>query len=81
MTSRGLGFRGLGDERKSIGGKLSLEEQHTFRSLVRQAEALMICASLLEHVKSEVEKDIQLLKNIRKAREEGDLAREGKKKD
>ena len=41
----------------------------------------MICASLLEHVKSEVEKDIQLLKNIRKAREEGDLAREGKKKD
>ena len=72
----------MGDERKSIGGKLSLEEQHTFRSPVRQAaEALMICASLLEHVKSEVEKDIQLLKNIRKAREERDLAREGKKKD
>ncbi|CAE7559495.1 unnamed protein product, partial [Symbiodinium sp. CCMP2456] len=39
-------------EGKTVGGKLSLEEQYTFGSLVRQ-----------------VEKDVQLAKNMRKARE------------
>ncbi|CAE7219960.1 gag-pro-pol [Symbiodinium sp. CCMP2592] len=42
-------------EAKSVGGKLSLEEQHTFGSLVRQAGTLMIAPSLLDHVKQEVE--------------------------
>ena len=69
------------NESRSVGGKLSLEEQYTFGSLVRQAGTLMICPSLLEHVKSEVEKDVQLSKNMRKAREERELARKNKKKD
>ena len=43
-------------EAKSVGSKLSLEEQHTFGSLVRQAGTLMIAPSLLDHVKQEVEK-------------------------
>ena len=45
----------------------------------------MIAPELLDHVKSEVEKDVQLAKNMRKAREERDLARKkgggGGKKD
>lgn len=62
-------------------GKLSLEEQYTFGSLVRQAGTLMIAPSLLEHVKAEVQKDVELQKNMRKAREERDIARKanGKK--
>lgn len=43
--------------------------------MVRQAGTLMIAPSLLEHVKAEVEKDVLLQKNLRKAREERDLAR------
>lgn len=65
-------------ESKAVGGKLSLEEQMTFGSLVRQAGTLMIAPTLLEHVKLEVEKDVQLQKNIRKAREERELARKAK---
>ena len=45
----------------------------------------MVSPDLLEHVKAEVEKDVQLAKNMRKAREERELARKkggpGGKKD
>ena len=57
-----------------MGGKLTMEEQFTFGSLVRQAGTLMIAPDLLDHVKSEVTKDAELQKNLRKAREERDLA-------
>lgn len=67
-------------ESKAMGGKLSLEEQFTFGSMVRQAATLMIAPSLLDHVKQEVERDVQLQKNIRKAREERDMARKNKGK-
>ena len=67
-------------ESKSIGGKLSLEEQYTFGSLVRQAGTLLICPKLLEHVKAEVQKDVELQKNMRKAREERELSRRKGKK-
>ena len=66
-------------EGKTVGGKLSLEEQHTFGSLVRQAGTLMICLALLDHVKTGVEKDVQLSTNMRKAREERELAKKKKK--
>ena len=41
----------------------------------------MIAPALLDHVKAEVEKDVQLQKNMRKAREERGLAKKrgGKK--
>ncbi len=70
-------------ESKAIGGKLSLEEQMTFGSLVRQHGTLMIAPALLDHVKIEVEKEVMLQKNLRKSREERELARkkQGKGKD
>lgn len=67
-------------ESRSVGGKLSLEEQYTFGSLVRQAGTLMIAPALLEHVKSEVQKDVELQKNMRKAREEREASRKQKNK-
>ena len=66
-------------EAKLVGGKLSLEEQSTFGGITRAAATLMVCPDLLEHVKVEVERDAQLAKNLRKAREERELARKGKK--
>ena len=61
---------------------MSLEEQQTFGGVTRQAGTLMICPELLDYVKSEVERDASLAKNLRKAREERELARRqgGKKK-
>eukprot|EP00438_Fugacium_kawagutii_P032643 Skav206865 [mRNA] locus=scaffold898:55024:69937:- [translate_table: standard] len=44
-------------ESRSVGGRLSLEEQQTFGGLVRHAGTLMICPTLLDHVKQEVEKE------------------------
>lgn len=68
------------NEARSPGGKLALEEQYMFGSLVRQAGTLMICPQLLQHVKEEVEKDVQLQKNLRKAKEERELAAKAKGK-
>ena len=62
-------------EAKAIGGRLSLEEQQTFGGLTRQASTLMVCPELMDYVKSEVERDASLSKNLRKAREERELAR------
>ena len=68
-------------ESRAIGGRLSLEEQQTFGGLTRQAATLMVCPELLDHVKAEVERDANLAKNLRKAREERELAKKhGKKK-
>ena len=69
-------------ESKAVGGRMSLEEQQTFGGVTRQAGTLMICPDLLDFVKSEVERDASLAKNLRKAREERELARRqgGKKK-
>lgn len=68
------------NEARSPGGKLALEEQYMFGSLVRQAGTLMICPQLLQHVKEEFEKDVQLQKNLRKAKEERELAAKAKGK-
>lgn len=65
-------------EAKLVGGKLSLEEQSTFGGITRAASTLMVCPELLEHVKGEVERDAQLAKNLRKAREEREHARKKK---
>lgn len=62
-------------ESHNAGGKLSVEEQFSFGSLVRQVDILIIAPDLLEHVKTRVKKDVRLAKNMRKAREERDLAR------
>ena len=66
-------------EARAIGGKLSMEEQFTFGSLVRQAGTLMVAPDLLDHVKSEVQKEAELQKNLRKSREERELARKANK--
>ena len=62
-------------ESRSVGGKLSLEEQTSFGGVTRQFSTLMICPSLLEHVKSETEREASLAKNLRKAREEREASR------
>ena len=62
-------------ESRSIGGKLSLEEQTSFGGVTRQFSTLMVCPSLLEHVKSETEREASLAKNLRKAREEREASR------
>ena len=56
-----------------------MEEQATFGAVVRQAGTLMVAPSLLDHVKAEVEKDVALQKNMRKAREERELNRKAAK--
>ena len=66
-------------ESKAVGGRLSLEEQTTFGGVTRQYSTLMICPDLLDHVKIETEKEASLAKNLRKAREEREAARRGKK--
>ena len=66
-------------EAKAVGGRLSLEEQSTFGGITRAAATLMICPDLLSHVKTEVERDAALAKNLRKAREEREIARKGGK--
>ena len=68
-------------ESKAVGGRLSLEEQTSFGGVTRQFSTLMVCPELLEHVKLETEKEASLAKNLRKAREERELARKGKKGD
>ena len=64
-------------EAKAVGGRLSLEEQTTFGGIARQYSTLMICPQLLDHVKIETEKEANLAKNLRKAREEREAARKG----
>eukprot|EP00438_Fugacium_kawagutii_P031464 Skav222633 [mRNA] locus=scaffold10:186469:187585:+ [translate_table: standard] len=68
-------------ESKAVGGRLSLEEQTTFGGVTRQYSTLMICPELLDFVKQEqeTEKEASLAKNLRKAREERESARRGKK--
>ena len=61
-------------ESRVAGGRLALEEQYVFGSVVRHAGTLMIAPSLLSHVKEETEKEVLLAKNLRKAKEERELA-------
>ena len=65
-------------ESKAAGGRLSLEEQTVFGGVTRLASTLMICPDLLDYVKAETEKEASLAKNLRKAREERELARRKK---
>jgi hypothetical protein len=66
-------------ESKASGGRLSIEEQSAFGGLTRQAGTLMICPTLMDHVKIEVERDASLHKNLRKAREEREAIRKAGK--
>ena len=62
-------------ESRAAGGRLSLEEQTSFGGVTRQYATLMICPQLLEHVKTETEREASLAKNLRKAREEREASR------
>ena len=66
-------------EAKAVGGRLLLEEQTTFGGVTRQFSTLMIGPDLLDHVKSETEKEASLAKNLRKAHEERENARKSLK--
>ena len=62
-------------ESKGIGGKLTLEEQAAFSGVTRAHAAIMICPDLVEHVRSELEREGKLNKNLRLAREEREARR------
>lgn len=57
-------------ESRSVGGRMSLEEQSIFAGTARTHSAIMVCPALLEHVRSDVEADAKLAKALRLAREE-----------
>ena len=62
-------------ESRAVGGRLSMEEQTSFGGVTRQFATLMISPQLLEHVKNETEREANLAKNLRKAREEREATR------
>ncbi|CAK0813222.1 unnamed protein product, partial [Prorocentrum cordatum] len=51
-------------ESKSYQGKMSLEEQHAFAGTTRASSTLMICPELLDYVRTEVEREAKLAKNL-----------------
>ena len=57
--------------------KMSPEEFAAFSGFSKAGDLLMVAPQLLEHVKTQVEKDAAIMKNIRKAREERELRRKG----
>ncbi|CAK0883778.1 unnamed protein product, partial [Prorocentrum cordatum] len=59
--------------------KMSPEEFSAFSGFSKAGDLLMVAPQLLEHVKTQVEKDAAIMKNIRKAREERKLRRKGPK--
>jgi len=58
------------DANKNQSARLTVEEQAMFAGTVRAHTSLMVCPDLLEYVRKEVERDANLSKNLRKAREE-----------
>ncbi|CAK0838131.1 unnamed protein product [Prorocentrum cordatum] len=60
-------------------GKLSIEEQTHFAGSTRISSSLMVCPDLLEFVRKVVEREAALAKNLRKAREEKEALKKGKK--
>lgn len=63
------------NEAKGVGGRLTLEEQSAFAGTSRAQSSVMLAPQLLEHVRSDIERDASLAKNLRKAREERDALR------
>ncbi|CAK0902508.1 unnamed protein product [Prorocentrum cordatum] len=51
-------------ESKSYQGKMSLGEQHAFAGTTRASSTLMICPDLLDYVRTEVEREAKLAKNL-----------------
>lgn len=62
-------------ESKGIGGRRTLEEQSAFAGVSRVQSSVMVAPSLLEHVRSDIERDASVSKNLRKAREEREALR------
>ena len=58
-----------GQGSKCIGGKLAFEEQAAFSGVTRPRAAVVICPDLVDHVRSELEREGSLNKNLRLARE------------
>ena len=65
------------ENKQMAGGRLSIEEQSFFGGITRSAGSLMICPTLLDWVRSEVEKDAKLHKALRLARDEKDAEQPG----
>jgi hypothetical protein len=62
-------------ESEASGDRLSPEEWAAFSGTTKAGDTLMVCPQLLAHVKGVVETDVQIMKSVRKAREERELKR------
>ena len=67
---------------QEVGGsdRISQEELAAFTGASRAGESLMVAPSLLSHVKQNVETDANIMKSVRKAKEERELRRGAKAK-
>ena len=52
-----------------------LDEQAAFSGITRAHTSVMVCPELVDHVRSEVERESKLFKNLRLAREERETRR------
>ena len=64
----------------TAGDRVSPEEMAAFSGVSRVSESLMVCPQLLNHVKGAVEVDANIMKAVRKEREERELRRDPKGK-
>jgi len=62
-------------EGEASGDRLSPEEWAAFSGTTKAGDTLMVCPQLLSHMKGVVETDVQIMKSVRKAREERELKR------
>ena len=70
-----------GGKAKGGKGKYGFDESAFFTGLHRETGELMICPELLDYVSKEVEKDVGIMKQLRKAREERSAAKKQSNKD
>ena len=66
------------EQEQGAGDRISVEELAAFSGTHKAGETIMICPSLLSHVRSQVETDVGIMKSVRKAREERDLRKKKK---
>ena len=74
----GYGSGGPKGSHKGGGSLVAAEEIAAFTGSMRGADMVMVCASLLDHVKKTTEQDGSIMKTVRMARQERQARRSGK---
>ena len=60
-------------------GRLNMEEQMAMQGVCRATQQVMVAPALIDFVKADLSKEVDLLKGLRKIREEKDHARKSQK--